>query len=361
MTQRLRVALLFGGRSSEHSISCATAGGILQSIDRERFEVIPIGITKSGAMTLRDDDASGLDLEHLATLDDNGTRVRLPLSTDSRELFVDADGASRSLGDIDIVFPMLHGPFGEDGTIQGLIELSGIPYVGNGVLASAVAMDKHFTKTVLEHAGISVVPWVTVSAREWANNPDSVRERIAPLEWPVFVKPARAGSSVGVSKAANLEEFDAAMSIGLAEDSRVLIERAIHGREIEIAVLGGRDGGAPRASLPGEIVITGDGFYDFASKYEGASGIELECPAKMDDSLREQLQSTAIRAFEAIEGAGLSRVDFFVDGDQVIVNEINTLPGFTEISMFPVCWAATGLTYTELISELIDLGLSETR
>ncbi len=283
---KLTVALLFGGRSSEHTISCATAGGVLAAIDREKYNVIPVGITRDGAFTLEEDRAEkfAMDPDAMPEVRDNGTRIHWPESAVTREMrFTDAAGESHSLGAVDVVFPILHGPFGEDGTLQGMLELFNLPYVGAGVLASAAGMDKHFAKALFAQAGIPVAPGVTVSAREWAASPASVKAAAAELGWPVFVKPARAGSSVGVTKVADASELPAAMEKGLAEDSRVLIEAAIVGREIECGVLGGRGGTRPRVSLPGEIVVTGDGFYDFDSKYLDAPGIDLVCPADISD------------------------------------------------------------------------------
>ncbi len=363
----IRVALLFGGRSSEHSISCATAGGVLGAIDRTRYEVIPIGITRDGAWTLQDESVvSGFALGHeaaeLPVVVDNGTRVRLPESASTRVFTVTAaDGTVSSLGTIDVAFPILHGPFGEDGTIQGALELVGLPYVGNGVLGSAMGMDKHFTKTVLEGAGVAVAPWVTVTRSELSAHPDLWKRRMQGLDLPVFVKPARAGSSVGVSKVTGWEQLDAALDAAFAEDHRVLVEAAMVGRELECGVLQGRDGGPPRVSLAGEIVITDREFYDFDAKYLDAPGIELVCPASLREGELAELQRIAARSFEAIGGAGLARVDFFFTGAGFVVNEINTMPGFTPISMFPACWLASGMSYPELIDELITLGLSTAR
>ena len=363
----IRVALLFGGRSSEHSISCATAGGVLGAIDRSRYEVIPIGITHDGAWTLQDADvvaqfALGQDAAALPEVVDNGTRVHLPESAATRQFTVTAsDGTVQSLGEVDVAFPILHGPFGEDGTIQGALELVGLPYVGNGVLSSALGMDKHFTKTVLEGAGVTVAPWVTVSRADLAANRDLWLRRMRGLDLPVFVKPARAGSSVGVTKVTSWDELDAALDTAFLEDHRVLVEAAIVGREVECAVLQGRDGAAPRVSVAGEIVITGREFYDFDAKYLGAPGIELVCPADLKDQELAELQRIAARSFDAIGGAGLARVDFFFTGSGFVVNEINTMPGFTPISMFPACWLASGLSYPELIDELITLGLATLR
>jgi D-alanine-D-alanine ligase len=362
-SSKTRVALFFGGRSSEHGISCATAGGVLGAIDRSRYEVIPVGITPSGILTLQPDDPTGLTLAaELPVVADNGTRVYLPESAATREFTVRlADGTSQSLGEVDVAFPILHGPFGEDGTIQGMFELVGMPYVGNGVLASALGMDKHFTKTVLAGAGIEVAPWVTVTRARLAQDDDLWRRRIAGLGLPVFVKPARAGSSVGVTKVKDWAELDAALEVAFAEDHTVLVEEAIVGREVECAVLQGRDGAPPRVSVAGEIVLTTREFYDFDAKYHDAPGVELVCPADIGDGALAEMQRIAARAFEAIGGAGLARIDFFFTGEGFVLNEINTMPGFTPISMFPACWLASGVSYPELIDELITLGLHTAR
>ena len=355
---KLRVVLLFGGRSSEHSISCATAGGILGAIDRDRYEVIPVGITRDGAFVLEDDDPGryALDPAHLPEVVDNGTRVRWPESSASRELTVTDAAGERSLGDVDVVLPILHGRFGEDGTIQGLLELVGLPYVGNGVLASAIGMDKHVTKTVLEGAGIAVAPWVTLTRATWDGDRELWARRVRSLGLPAFVKPARAGSSVGVSKVSDWSELDAALEVAFAEDRTVLVESAVSGREIECGVLEGRDGGAPRVSVAGEVVVTGRDFYDFDAKYLDAPGVELICPADLGDGELFELRRIARHAFEAIGGEGLARVDVFFTDEGFVVNEVNTMPGFTPISMFPTCWLNSGLTYPELISELIEVG-----
>jgi D-alanine-D-alanine ligase len=361
---RLTVVLLFGGRSSEHTISCATAGGVLSAIDRSKYRVIPVGITRDGAFTLQPDDAElfRLNPDAMPEVDDNGSRVHFPSSAITRELTVtDALGNTSSLGDVDVAFPILHGPFGEDGTIQGMLELVGLPYVGNGVLASALGMDKHFTKTALEAAGVSVAPWVTVTPAQWNGDNALWRGRAASLGLPLFVKPARAGSSVGVTKVTRAEELDAALEIAFAEDSKALIESAVVGRELECGVLSGRGDEPPRVSLAGEIIMTGREFYDFEAKYLDDSAAQLVCPADLREGELLEMQRVAARAFEAIGGAGLARVDFFFTGTEFIVNELNTMPGFTPISMYPKCWAASGLSYPELIDELIQLGLEAVR
>lgn len=332
---------------------------MLRAIDRERFRVIPVGITREGAFVLEDDDPDKFALrpEALPEVRDNGTRVRLPESTQSREwTVVDTEGA-RSLGEVDVVLPILHGRFGEDGTIQGLLELLGIPYAGGGVLMSAIGMNKNVTKRVLRSAGVPVVPWVAVTRADLARDRDLWERRIRALDLPVFVKPNEAGSSVGVTKVSRWEDLDAALETAFAEDRLALVEQAIVGRELECGVLPGRDGGPVRVSVAGEIVVTGREFYDFEAKYLDAPGVDLVCPAVLRDGELAEMQRIAAQAFEALGGEGLARVDFFYTGTEFYVNEVNTMPGFTPISMFPTCWIASGLTYPELISDLLDAAL----
>ncbi len=320
--------------------------------------MIPVGVTRDGAFVLEDDDPDKFALtpERLPEVVDNGTRIVWPDSTLSRELtVVRADGARESLGDVDVVFPILHGRFGEDGTVQGFLELLGLPYVGAGLLMSAIGMDKHTTKSILKSAGVPVVPWVTITRAALDRDRELWERRIRALGSPVFVKPARAGSSVGVSKVSQWSELDAALEVAFAEDGTVLVEQAVSGREVECGVLQARDGGSARVSVAGEIVIRGRDFYDFEAKYLDAPGIDLVCPAELQDGELAEMQRIAARAFEAVGGEGLARVDFFFTGTEFFVNEVNTMPGFTPISMFPKCWIASGLPYDALITELIDL------
>lgn len=358
------VALLFGGRSSEHGISCVTAAGVLRAIDRSKFDVIPVGITKRGATVLmREEDLAEYRLEAgaLPEVLDNGTRVLWPASTDTRALTVISfDGSLRSLGDIDAVMPMLHGPYGEDGTVQGMLDLVDVPYVGSGVLGSALCMDKHAVKTVLADAGISVAPWRTVTRDEVDRNPSMVSGLDEGLSYPLFVKPARAGSSVGVSRVTENSQLSAALELAFAEDRTVLIESGIEGREVEIAVLEGRSGAAPRtSSVLGEIVFTGRDFYDFEAKYLGAEGIELALPAQVTAEEFSAIRDAATRAFTVTQCATLARIDFFLTDSGPVLNEINTLPGFTPISMYPRLWEESGLGYTDLITELIELAIEK--
>lgn len=332
---------------------------MLGAIDRDRYAVIPVGITREGAFVLEDDDPAKfpLDAAHLPEVVDNGTRVLWPEPGGDRTLrVVHPGGATKGLGEIDVVLPILHGPHGEDGTIQGYFDTLEVPYAGGGVLDSALCMDKHFMKIALRAAGISVAPGVTVRRREWDVDPAVVRRRAVELGLPVFVKPARAGSSVGVSKVTAPEELDAALAIAFAEDDKVLIEAGITGREIEVAVLETADG--VRASLPGEIVLTDRGFYDFEGKYLGGDGVDVVCPAELSEAEVAAVQEAGVRAFQAVDGRGLARVDMFLTPDgELVVNELNTMPGFTPISMFPKCWVASGLSYGDLITELVEAGL----
>ncbi|GAA3210388.1 D-alanine--D-alanine ligase family protein [Microbacterium terregens] len=360
---RPAVVVLFGGRSSEHSISSATAGGVLRAISRDRYRVIPVGITREGVFVLEDDDPDkfALDADRLPEVIDNGTRVLWPEGGADRSLRVRRpDGTLEELGAVDVVLPILHGVHGEDGTVQGFLDTLGIPYAGGGVLDSALCMDKHFMKIVLQAAGVPVAPWATVTRAGWDRDATSVRADAAALGLPVFVKPARGGSSVGVSKVSDPAELEEALQLAFAEDEKVLIEAAIVGREIEVAILEGRRGAASRASLPGEIVLTTREFYDFEGKYLGGDGADVVCPADLSGAEIAAVQALGIRAFDAVDGRGLARVDFFLTADAVYVNELNTMPGFTPISMFPKCWIASGMTYAELISELIDTALERT-
>lgn len=360
---RIRVLLLFGGRSGEHAVSAATAAGVLRAIDRTKYDVVPVGITPQGAWVLAADDPDRWEISsgRLAEVTATGTEVVLPFASEGRSVRILEPGrVPREIGDADVVFPLLHGPFGEDGTVQGLLELADVRYVGAGVLASAVGMDKHFMKVVLAGSGVPVGPFVTIAPGLWERAPEACFEKVAGLGLPVFVKPARAGSSLGITKVDDLDDLPAAMAAALEYDPKVIVEAAIVGREIECAVLGGRDGGRPRASLPGEIVVTDAGhtFYDFEAKYLAEESVELSCPADLPAHVTAEVQELAIRTFEAVGAEGLSRVDVFVTPDErVIVNEINTMPGFTPFSMYPRMWQQSGLSYPDLIDELIRLAI----
>ncbi|MEP7765012.1 D-alanine--D-alanine ligase family protein [Sanguibacter sp. 25GB23B1] len=360
---RPRVVLLFGGRSGEHVISCATAAGVMRAIDRDRFDVIPVGITRRGQWVLAADDPDAWQIRdgHLPEVADADNEVILPLAVDQRALRVLQPGElPRVLGEVDVVFPLLHGPFGEDGTVQGMLEMVDVRYVGAGVLASAVGMDKHFMKLVLAGQGLPVAPFTVIRAGEWEGREKAWTESIANLGLPVFVKPARAGSSLGISKVTDLADLPAAIAEARRHDPKVIVEAGVVGREIECAVLGGRAGQRARASLPGEIEVTDEahGFYDFEAKYLSEASVVLTCPADLPQETIDEVREIAVRTFEAVAGEGLSRVDVFVtDAGEVVVNEINTMPGFTPFSMYPRMWEATGLSYPDLITELLELAL----
>ena len=358
---KLNLVLLFGGRSSEHSISCATAAGVLGAIDRTKYNVIPVGITQQGVFVPAADDAAKWALRkgELATVPDEGSRIEFALDGSREITRLDITGARSSLGQVDVVFPVLHGPFGEDGTIQGYLELLGVPYVGNGVLASAAGMDKEFTKALFLAAGVPVTPHVVIHQRDWLANPEAALAEVEKLgEPPLFVKPARAGSSVGVSKVKQLSEFKAAAKLAFEGDNKLVVEKGLVGREVECAVISGRGTDAPRVSVAGEIVVTGREFYDFEAKYQDEDSVDLIIPAKLTDAELAEMQGIARKAFLALGCEGLARVDFFLTADGFFVNEINTMPGFTPLSMFPSLWQASGIAYPDLIDELVYLALN---
>ncbi len=362
-SDRIRVAVVFGGRSSEHAISCVSAGSVLAHLDRERFEVLPVGITGAGAWVLGVDDPAALRISgrRLPAVDDGGAPLALPGDPTVGGLVrLGPDRAGELLGEVDVVFPVLHGPFGEDGTIQGLLELAGVPYVGAGVLASAAGMDKEFTKKLLAADGLPVGRAVVLRPGTATLTP----VQRAGLGLPVFVKPARAGSSVGITRVTAWPELDAAIGVARQHDPKVLVEAAVVGREIECGVLEHPDGSV-HASLPAEIRLVGAGasgtvpdFYDFEAKYLD-DVCEFDIPAKLDDRLAERVREMAVAAFTALDCQGLARVDFFVAPDgAVVVNEVNTMPGFTPISMFPRMWAVTGVDYPALLATLVDTALA---
>jgi D-alanine-D-alanine ligase len=347
---RPRVAVLFGGRSTEHAISCVSAGSVLAAIDRERYDVQPIGITPDGRWVLAPDDAGALAIHgrKLPSVDPTGTAIALPGDPTAKGLVVLEPGeVPQQLGSVDVVFPLLHGPYGEDGTLQGLLELAGVPYVGSGVFASAVSMDKHHMKQLLMAAGLPVPSYVLVRAGQPV--PDNVQE----LGLPVFVKPARGGSSIGITKVTDMTGLDGALAEAHRHDPKALVEQAIDGREIECGVLAGANG-APEASTPAEIRVTGgQAFYDFEAKYL-SDATEFDIPPDVPAAVIERIRTLAVDAFAALDCEGLARVDFFVAGDEVLVNELNTMPGFTPASMFPRMWSASGVSYADLLTRLID-------
>lgn len=361
-----RVAVVFGGRSSEHAISVVTAGAVLRAIDREKYEVLPIGITTEGRWALTADTPermaiTGRTLPAVAELaESDGGSVLLPMDAGGREvIYTEPGSVPKALGDVDVVFPVLHGPYGEDGTLQGLLELSGVPYVGCGVLSSAVGMDKEYMKRLFISFGLPVGPYEVVRPREWREDPERVVARLADFAgehgWPLFVKPARAGSSMGISKVSGPAELEAAILEARRHDPKVIVEALLRGREIECGVLEFEDG--PRASVPAEIPpVSSHDFYDFDSKYiDSAQGV---VPAPLTEEQTSEVRRLALAAFEALACEGLARADFFLleDGGFVI-NEVNTMPGFTPISMFPRVWQASGMEYPDLIDQLIQTAL----
>ncbi|WP_243738357.1 D-alanine--D-alanine ligase family protein [Cellulomonas shaoxiangyii] len=354
--------VLFGGRSGEHAISCATAGGVLRAIDRARYDVVAVGITRTGQWVLADDDPDRWAIRdgHLPEVDGASARVVLPQGTVDRDVQVVEDGrVARTLGAVDVVFPLLHGPFGEDGTLQGLLELADVRYVGSGVLASAVGMDKHMMKLVLAGSGLTVGPFRVLPGGATADAA-TLDAFVADLGLPLFVKPARAGSSLGITRVVERSQLEDAVAEARRHDPKVVVEAAIVGREVECGVLGGRAGAPARASLPGEVVVTHDrhAFYDFEAKYLDEDGVVLSCPADLPPHVTERVREVAVRAFDAVGCEGLARVDVFVTADdEVVVNEINTMPGFTPYSMYPRMWEATGVPYAELVDELVGLAL----
>jgi D-alanine-D-alanine ligase len=358
MAGKIRVAVLFGGKSNEHSISVASAGGVIGAIDTSKYEVIPVGITKDGEFVPYSVDPKKLALsEGLKTITSTGETIRFSLDG-SKEIFkVDKSGKESSLGVIDVVFPVLHGQYGEDGTIQGFLELAGIAYVGNGVLASSVAMDKEFSKTLFKAAGIPTPDFKVVTAKQMVNDPESALEKLGELKLPVFVKPARSGSSVGITKVSTPDKLAEAVAQALTHDDKVIVEVGVIGREIECAVLEGKGDEPERVSVAGEIIVTGREFYDFEAKYLDSDAAKLVCPAEISDQELKQMQQMAKKAFRALGCEGLARVDFFLTKEGFLLNEINTMPGFTSISMFPRCFSESGLGFTELVSALIELAL----
>jgi D-alanine-D-alanine ligase len=359
-----RVAVVFGGRSSEHAISCVTAGSVLAAIDPGQYDVVPIGIATDGRWVLESGDPEHLRIDgpdRLPAVDGDRATIALAPEADSTGLVVtEPSQPPRTLGDVDVVFPLLHGPWGEDGTIQGMLEMAGVRYVGAGVLASAVSMDKAYMKVVLAAAGLPLLPSVTVTASEWERDEVACRERAESLGYPQFVKPARGGSSFGISKVHDATELAAAIAEAVRFDPKVLIEAAaVDAREIECGVLQALDG-TPETSLPAELRVGGDHeFYDFEAKYLPGQHTEIDIPADLPAGATAQIRELSLRAFEAVGCEGLARVDFFVLPDgRVVVNELNTMPGFTPTSMYPQMWAASGVDYPALVDRLIQLALA---
>lgn len=352
---KLTVALLFGGPSSEHEISCATAAGVLGAIDRNKYQVIPVGITKSGDWTLAADDVSKWELRkgELAVVEDEGNRVYFD---DNQELIYSDPTETKSLGKVDVVFPVLHGPYGEDGTLQRELEGIGVAYVGNGVKASEAGMDKELSKDAFLAAGVPATPHVVIKLSDWERDPETALEAVRGLGGlPLFVKPARAGSSKGVSKVKTMGDFGAAVAEAFQHDDKLVVEHGIDGREVEVAVLQDPNSNTPRVSVAGEIIVTGRDFYDFDAKYQDEDSVQLVIPAKLSAEELQEMQTLAAKAFNALGCEGLARADFFLTKAGFLINEINTMPGFTPLSMFPSLWQASGIAYKDLIDELIQL------
>ncbi|MFG3194641.1 D-alanine--D-alanine ligase family protein [Streptomyces sp. NPDC048208] len=361
-----RVAVVFGGRSSEHGISTVTAGAVLGAIDRTKYDVLPIGITRDGRWVLTADEPQRMAItdrrtpEVLDVAESTEGGVVLPVDPANREVVYSEPGAvPKALGEVDVVFPVLHGPFGEDGTLQGLLELSGVPYVGSGVLASAVGQDKDYMKRVFTSFGLKVGPYVVIRPREWQQDESAARKKIVDFAgehgWPLFVKPARAGSSIGITKVDGLAGLDEAIAEAQSHDPKIIVEAALSGREIECGVLEFEDG--PRASVPAEIPPpSAHAYYDFDAKYiDSTPGV---VPAPLTDEQTAEIQRLAVEAFDAASCEGLVRADFFLTDDgEFVINEINTLPGFTPISMYPKMWEASGIGYAELVDRLVQAAL----
>ncbi|KXP00232.1 D-alanine--D-alanine ligase [Tsukamurella tyrosinosolvens] len=355
MTERIRVAVVFGGRSSEHAVSCVSAGSILAHLDPERYQVVPVGITQAGAWVLSDGDAKALRFAERALPSVADAPTDLALLPGAELVSVHADSAGELLGTVDVVFPVLHGPYGEDGTLQGLLEMVGVPYVGAGVLASAAGMDKEFAKKLLAADGLPVGDYHVLRQRD-TEVPSDVLHR---LGLPLFVKPARGGSSIGITRVTDLTELPAAIAAARKWDPKVIIEAAVIGREVEIGVLE-RPDGTVAASAIAEIEMAADAehsFYDFETKYLDDRA-QYTVPANLTEEQAAVIRDLAVRAFHAFDCQGLSRVDFFQTPDGPVINEVNTMPGFTSTSMYPRMWAESGVDYAELLTVLIDTALA---
>jgi D-alanine-D-alanine ligase len=358
---KLRVAVLYGGRSGEHEVSLQSAASVINHLDRQRFEIVPVAIDKQGRWHLND--ISLLEGKKSLPVFKDAPKVVLPpnvAETSSGSALIPL-GASGEASTIDVVFPVVHGPLCEDGTIQGLLELADVPYVGCGVLASAVAMDKEMAKRVARDAGVPIVSYVSLKHEFWKKQKRGSAEKIQnELGYPVFVKPANLGSSVGVHKVTEPTELERALEDAFTYDTKVLVEVAVNAREIELSVLENPEAGAdPLVSVPGEINPSHE-FYSYEAKYLDENGAELIIPAKLDAPQTERAQEIARKIFSAIEGEGMARVDLLLDRTtgQFFFNELNTIPGFTSISMYPKMWEASGISYQELLSRLVDLAIS---
>jgi D-alanine-D-alanine ligase len=356
--RKVRVAVIFGGQSGEHDVSLRSAQTVLAALNGDRFEAVPIGVTRDGQWL------TGTDPMAQLTASSPLFALEGPAEPDTETLEIAVSSTSQNLpsglgADIDVVFPVLHGPMGEDGTVQGLLELAGIPFVGSGVLGSALAMDKAMAKLVLQQHGIPQAPWLLVNRRDWERDSGAVAEKIGnELGYPCFIKPANMGSSVGVTKVHNPTELGAAIDLAGRLDRRIVAEKGLRVRELEVSVLGNDN---PVASVVGEVVSVNE-FYDYSAKYV-EEGSELIVPADIPAGVQREIQRIAVEAFVALDLAGLARADFFLDLDtgQVLLNEVNTMPGFTSISMYPRLWEASGVSLPELVERLLQLALERSR
>lgn len=356
MSHKLRIGIVFGGRSAEHEVSLQSAQNVIANLDRDRFEPVLIGIGRDGSWSLSPDGQPFLDRDDPATvrIDDSPTDVALLAGeTHGRLVRLPESGP---IDRLDVLFPVLHGPYGEDGSIQGLARLANVPCVGPDILGSAVGMDKDVSKRLLRYAGIATAEYLAI--RRASYRPEAIEEVVAQIGFPAFVKPANMGSSVGVSRVTTADRLQAAIDEAFAFDSKILVERGVVGREIECAVLGNDD---PIASAIGEI-LPADGFYSYEAKYLDENGAALRIPAELTDRIADRVRRTAIAAFDTLELSGMARIDMFLTADDtIVVNEANTIPGFTNISMYPRLWQESGLSYTQLISRLIDLAIESYR
>lgn len=349
---KLRVGIVFGGKSAEHEVSLQSAKNILDAIDKTRFDVVMLGIDKQGRWHLNDASNFLLNAENPASIALNRSTDNVALIPGQTQQQLIISHNSHPLSQVDVIFPIVHGTLGEDGSLQGLLRMASLPFVGSDVLGSAVSMDKDFTKRLLRDAGLQVAPWISVTQAQRAQL--DVKAVIAKLGLPLFIKPANQGSSVGVSKVNRAEEFDEALELAFSFDRKVLIEQGIKGREIECAVLGNDH---PQASPCGEVVVH-DAFYSYDTKYISESGAQTVVPAVISPEISDAIRDVAISAFSALECCGMARVDVFLTkNSEIIVNEVNTLPGFTNISMYPKLWQAAGVSYQDLITRLIELAL----
>lgn len=353
---KLRVGIIFGGKSSEHEVSLQSARNIVDALDRQRFEVTLLGIDKQGEWHINDASNYLINAEDpsLIALNRSNQQVALVPGLEKNQLIDTQD--AHAMSQLDVIFPIVHGTLGEDGSLQGLLRMANIPYVGSGVLGSALCMDKDVTKRLLRDAGLNVAPFVTLTRRTRAQIEfDAVVEL---LGLPLFIKPANQGSSVGVSKVRDRASYEQALDSAFSYDHKVLVESAIKGREIECAVLGND---YPKASTCGEVILH-DEFYSYDTKYINEQGASVAIPANISADINDKIRAIAIRAYQALECRGMARVDVFLTQEgEVVINEINTLPGFTNISMYPKLWAASGLDYTALITELIELAIEQHR